>query len=52
MKTSHALAYLGNLQDAAGWRLAGAYAVTPAPGGEAPALDRHDGHRVGRADEH
>jgi vacuolar-type H+-ATPase subunit F/Vma7 len=40
MKTSHALAlaYLGDLQDAAGWRLAGAYAVTPAPGGEAPAL--------------
>jgi hypothetical protein len=38
MKTSHALAYLGNLHDAAGWRLAGAYAVTPAPGGEAPAL--------------
>jgi|LNFM01.1.fsa_nt_gb vacuolar-type H+-ATPase subunit F/Vma7 len=38
MKTSHALAYLGNLQDAAGWRLAGACAVTPDPGGEVQAL--------------
>ncbi len=38
MKTSHALAFLGNLQDAAGWRLAGACAVTPDPGGEAHAL--------------
>lgn len=38
MKTSHALAYLGNLQDAAGWRLAGAYAVTPDPGCEVQAL--------------
>lgn len=38
MTTSHALTFLGNLQDAAGWRLAGAYTVTPASGGEAAAL--------------
>lgn len=33
------LAYIGNPLDAAGWRLAGALALSPAAGGEAQALD-------------
>jgi hypothetical protein len=35
----NSLAYIGNALDAAGWRLAGAVTLTPAPGCEVQALD-------------
>jgi vacuolar-type H+-ATPase subunit F/Vma7 len=36
----HTLAYLGNELEAAGWRLAGALALTPDRGAEAAAFER------------